>query len=240
MRAPLSDLPLLIDQVSLEAGAARLLDHVNLTIAPGPPTLIIGPNGAGKTSLLRLCMGLVSPSAGRVSWGGRADRAPERRAMLFQRPVMLRRSAVANIRYALAQAGVPRRLRAARGAELLERVGLADLAGRPARRLSGGEQQRLALARALARKPEILLLDEPTASLDPAASRSVEEIILMAAQSGIKIVMASHDLGQVRRLAGDVVFMLRGTVHEQGTAAEFLETPATPEAAAFLRGDLVI
>jgi tungstate transport system ATP-binding protein len=131
-------------------------------------------------------------------------------------------------------------LRAARGAELLERVGLADLAGRPARRLSGGEQQRLALARALARKPEILLLDEPTASLDPAASRGVEEIILMAAQSGIKIVMASHDLGQVRRLAGDVIFMLRGTVHERGTAPDFLETPSTPEAAAFLRGDLVI
>ena len=240
MRAPLSDLPLVIDQVSLEAGAARLLDRVSLTIAPGPPTLIIGPNGAGKTSLLRLCMGLISPSAGGVTWGGRADRAPERRAMVFQRPVMLRRSAVANVRYALAQAGVPRRLRAARSIELLDRVGLADLAGRPARRLSGGEQQRLALARALARKPEILLLDEPTASLDPAASRSVEEIILMAAQSGIKIVMASHDLGQVRRLAGDVVFMLRGAVHEQGSAAAFLETPSTPEAAAFLRGDLVI
>jgi tungstate transport system ATP-binding protein len=240
MRAPLSDLPLVIDQVSLEAGAARLLDRVSLTIAPGRPTLIIGPNGAGKTSLLRLCMGLVSPSAGRVTWGGRADLAPERRAMVFQRPVMLRRSAAANVGYALAQAGVPRRLRAARGAELLERVGLADLAGRPARRLSGGEQQRLALARALARKPEILLLDEPTASLDPAASRSVEEIILMAAQSGIKIVMASHDLGQVRRLAGDVIFMLRGTVHERGTASDFLETPSTPEAAAFLRGDLVI
>jgi tungstate transport system ATP-binding protein len=240
MRAPLSDLPLVIDQVSLEAGAARLLDRVSLSIAPGAPTLIIGPNGAGKTSLLRLCMGLVRPTAGRVTWGGRTERAPERRAMVFQRPVMLRRSAAANVGYALAQAGVPRASRASRGAELLERVGLADLAGRPARRLSGGEQQRLALARALARKPEILLLDEPTASLDPAASRSVEEIILMAAQSGIKIVMASHDLGQVRRLAGDVIFMLRGTVHERGRASDFLETPVTPEAAAFLRGDLVI
>jgi len=240
MRAPLSDLPLVIDDASLQVGATRLLDRVNLTIVPGPPTLIIGPNGAGKTSLLRLCMGLVSPSAGRITWGGRVALAPERRAMVFQRPVMLRRSAAANVGYALAQAGIPRHLRAARGAELLERVGLADLAGRPARRLSGGEQQRLALARALARKPEILLLDEPTASLDPAASRGVEEIVLMAAQSGIRIVMASHDLGQVRRLAGDVVFMLRGTVHERGTAVDFLERPSTPEAAAFLRGDLVI
>jgi len=240
MRAPSSDLPLVIDEVSLHAGATRLLDRVSLTIIRGAPTLIVGPNGAGKTSLLRLCMGLVSPTAGRVTWGGRTEHAPERRAMVFQRPVMLRRSTAANVGYALAQAGVPRALRAARGAELLQRVGLADLAARPARRLSAGEQQRLALARALARQPEILLLDEPTASLDPAASRAVEEIVLMAAQSGIKIVMASHDLGQVRRLAGDVVFLLRGTVHEQRSASDFLERPATPEAAAFLRGDLVI
>ena len=160
--------------------------------------------------------------------------------MVFQRPVMLRRSTAANVGYALAQAAVPRPQRAARGADLLARVGLLELAERPARRLSAGEQQRLALARALARQPEILLLDEPTASLDPAASRAVEEIVLMAAQSGIKIVMASHDLGQVRRLAGDVVFLLRGTVHEQRSASDFLERPATPEAAAFLRGDLVI
>ena len=126
-----------------------------------------------------------------------------------------------------------------RVAALLDRVGLADLAQRPARRLSGGEQQRLALARALARDPEILLLDEPTANLDPAATRSVEEIVLMAAQSGIKIVMASHDLGQVRRLAGDVIFLVRGALCEQGRASDFLDKP-TPEAAAFLRGDLVI
>ncbi len=111
---------------------------------------------------------------------------------------------------------------------------------RPARRLSGGEQQRLALARALARDPELLLLDEPTASLDPAATRGVEEIVRSAAQSGIKIVMASHDLGQVRRLAGDVVFMVRGTVREQAPAEDFLKNPSTPEAAAFLRGDLVV
>jgi tungstate transport system ATP-binding protein len=163
-----------------------------------------------------------------------------RRAILFQRPVMLRRSAAANIAYALAQAGVPRKVRAVRVASLLERVGLSDLAQRPARRLSGGEQQRLALARALARDPEILLLDEPTANLDPAATRSVEDIVRMAAQSGIKIVMASHDLGQVRRLAGDVVFLVRGALCERGLAGDFLDQPATPEAAAFLRGDLVI
>jgi len=240
MRAPSSDLPLVLEDVSLQAGATMILDRLSLAITPGAPTLIVGPNGAGKTSLLRLCMGLATPSAGRISWGGRTDAKPVRRAILFQRPVMLRRTVAANVGYALAQAGAPRSQRMPRVAALLDRVGLADLAQRPARRLSGGEQQRLALARALARDPEILLLDEPTANLDPAATRSVEEIVLMAAQSGIKIVMASHDLGQVRRLAGDVVFLVRGALCEQDRAADFLDNPTTPEAAAFLRGDLVI
>ena len=217
-----------------------ILDRLSLMIAPGAPTLIVGPNGAGKTSLLRLSMGLTLPSSGRVTWGGQTDSKPVRRAILFQRPVMLRRTVAANVAYALAQAGTQRHARAARIAALLERVGLSDLARRPARKLSGGEQQRLALARALARDPEILLLDEPTASLDPAATRAVEEIVLMAAQSGIKIVMASHDLGQVRRLAGDVIFLVRGALCERGLAAQFLDHPTTPEAAAFLRGDLVI
>jgi tungstate transport system ATP-binding protein len=240
MRALISDLPLVLADVSLQAGATAILSRLSLTITLGAPTLIVGPNGAGKTTLLRLCMGLAAPSSGRVTWGGRTDRAPLRRAILFQRPVMLRRTAAANVAYALAQADTPRKQRAQRVTALLDRVGLSDLAQRPARRLSGGEQQRLALARALARDPEILLLDEPTANLDPAASRSVEEIVLMAAQSGIKIVMASHDLGQVRRLAGDVVFLVRGALCEQGKAADFLDHPTTPEAAAFLRGDLVI
>jgi tungstate transport system ATP-binding protein len=240
MRAPVSDLPLVVDDVSLQAGVTTILNRLSLTITTGAPTLIVGPNGAGKTTLLRLCMGLAAPSTGRVTWGGRADRTPLRRAILFQRPVMLRRTAAANVAYALAQAGTPHKQRAQRVTALLDRVGLSDLAERPARRLSGGEQQRLALARALARDPEILLLDEPTANLDPAATRSVEEIVLMAAQSGIKIVMASHDLGQVRRLAGDIIFLVRGALCEQGKAGDFLDHPATSEAAAFLRGDLVI
>jgi tungstate transport system ATP-binding protein len=240
MRAPTSDLPLVLNDVSLDAGETRLLRRLNLTIAKGAPTLIIGPNGSGKTSLLRLCMGLASPSSGSMTWGGRADGGPMRRAIVFQRPVMLRRSVAANVAYALAQASVPRKQRAERAADLLDRVGLGDLAERPARRLSGGEQQRLALARALARNPEILLLDEPTANLDPAATRAVEDIVLTAAESGIKVVMASHDLGQMRRLAGDVVFLIRGALCERKLVIDFLDNPSTPEAFAFLRGDLVI
>src|SRR5690348_13242970 len=215
MRAPVSDLPLVLDGVSLRAGSITILDRLNLTIASGAPTLIVGPNGAGKTRLLRLCMGLDRPTAGHVTWGGRADSPMARRAILFQRPVMLRRTTAANIAYALALAGIPRSERAERVDALLERVGLSDLAQLPSRPLSGGEQQRLALARALARDPQILLLDEPTANLDPAATRGVEQIVQSAAESGIKIVMASHDLGQVRRLASDVIFMVRGAICEQ-------------------------
>ncbi len=138
MRAPSSDLPLVLDDVSLQAGATPILNRLSLTIVPGAPTLIVGPNGAGKTSLLRLCMGLTAPSTGRISWGGRSNSALTRRAILFQRPVMLRRTTAANVAYALAQAGMPRKLRAHRAAALLERVGLADLAQRPARTAAAG------------------------------------------------------------------------------------------------------
>jgi tungstate transport system ATP-binding protein len=240
MRAPTTDLPLVFHDVSLASGETQILRGLNLSITQGAPTFIVGPNGSGKTSLLRLLMGLSTPSSGFITWGGRVDGSLLRRAILFQRPVMLRRSAAANVAYALGLAGGPRPPRAARTANLLERVRLAGLADRPARRLSAGEQQRLALARALARDPEILLLDEPTASLDPAATRAVEEIVLAASEAGIKIVMASHDLGQVRRLAGDVVFMVRGAVCERELVVDFLDNPSTPEASAFLRGDLVI
>lgn len=232
------NLPLMLDGIGLRAGTATILDGVSATIGSGAPLLVIGPNGSGKSTLLRICMGLTQPTSGRVIWGhgGRA----ERRAMVFQRPVMLRRSAAANVAYGLAPGTRDRAARRARVEALLDRVGLLPLADRPARALSGGEQQRLALARALARDPEILFLDEPTASLDPAATRLVEEIVESAARDGIKIVMASHDLGQVRRLAGDILFLVRGRLHERATAAAFFDHPTTPEASAFLRGDLVL
>jgi len=240
MRAPSTDLPLVLDRVSLTTGATTILDRLSLSIANGQPTLIVGPNGSGKTNLLRVCMGLARPTSGVVSWGGRLEVPPLRRSFMFQHPAMLRRSVAANVDYALAYAGVARHERPARIKALLARVGLAELAARPARRLSGGEQQRLALARALAREPEILFLDEPTASLDPAATRAVEDIVLAAARSGIKVVMASHDLGQVRRIAGDVIFLVRGSLREHRPVHDFLDDPATEDAARFVRGDLVI
>ena len=240
MRPPVSDLPLVLEGVSFVARDVTVVHDLTLSILPGAPTVLLGPNGSGKSTLIRLAMGLIAPTFGRVTWGGRAESDGRRRAMMFQRPVMLRRSAAGNVAYALAAAGVDRDAREPGVAELLAEVGLAHVADRPARRLSGGEQQRLALARALARDPQVLFLDEPTASLDPAAIKSVEDIIHAIAQTGVKIVMATHDLGQARRLGGEIVLMLRGTVHECSPAERFFAAPATPEAAAFVRGDLVI
>jgi tungstate transport system ATP-binding protein len=236
MRAPSSDLPIRIDDASVRGGDVTILDRVSLSLGAGAPTVLIGPNGSGKSTLIRLAMGLVMPSQGRITWGGRTAVDDDRRAIVFQRPVMLRRSAADNVAYALTS----RVSRAERVATLLARVGLSHLADRPARRLSGGEQQRLALARALARDPEVLFLDESTASLDPASTKAVEDIVQATAQSGVKIVMATHDLGQARRLAGDIVFLMRGRVIEHAPAAQFFAAPASPEAAAFLRGELVI
>jgi len=240
MHAPSTELPVLLDTVSVDRNGVAILSAVALAVNAGPPTVLIGPNGSGKTTVLRLLMGLITPNAGRITWAGRANTAGRRLALVSQRPVMLRRSAFGNVTYALAAAGVPWRQRGNRAAELLAQVGLAERAARPARKLSGGEQQRLALARALARDPEVLCLDEPTASLDPANTKATEEIITAIAASGVKVVMATHDLGQARRLAGDVVMLVGGRVCERAPAPRFFSSPATLQAAAFLRGDLVI
>ena len=239
MRAPTSILPLRLDEVSFVAGGRPIVDRVSLEFEAGPRTIILGPNGAGKSVLMRLCHGLMAPTSGRIEWAS-SERPGERRrqAMVFQRPVMLRRSAIANVEYALGLAGVahPERKRQARAA--LESVGLAHLAERSARVLSGGEQQRLALARAWALRPEVLFLDEPTASLDPGASAEVERIIQAIRDAGTKIVMCTHNLGQARRLGDEILFLNQGRLIERAPAARFFTLPATAEAGAFIQGEL--
>ena len=240
MRAPASDVPVELEDVSVLVGPVALLDGVTMRLTPGAPTVLIGPNGAGKTTLLRIVMGLIAPSRGRVTWAGREHVAPDRRAIVFQRPAMLRRSAAANIRYALAAAAAPRAKRTERITELLALVGLSGLERRPARRLSGGEQQRLALARALAREPDLLLLDEPTASLDPAATKAIEDIVRAVAARGVKVVMSTHDLGQARRVGGDVALLHRGRLIEHAPAADLFTAPRTEEAKRFIAGELLV
>ncbi len=226
--------------VRILARDVAILDGITLKLDAGEPTVLSGPNGAGKTTLLRAAMGLIPVTSGLITWGGREHSLPMRRAIMFQRPAMLRRSAAGNVRYALAAANVPHDRREVRIAELLADVGLQGLARRPARRLSGGEQQRLALARALARDPAILFLDEPTASLDPAATMLIEDIVRTVTARGVKVVMSTHDLGQAKRIAGDIVLLHRGRVVENTPAAEFFTVPRTEEARRFIAGELLV
>ena len=223
-------LPLKLEDVSF----LHVLGPLSLQIEAGPSTIILGANGAGKSVLMRMMHGLLAPSTGRIAWSGAEAR--RKQAMVFQRPVMLRRSAFQNVLYALEVAEAADAERVAK--EALAEVGLSHVAHRPARILSGGEQQRLALARAWALHPEVLFLDEPTASLDPTATREIEAVIRAFDGSGTKIVMATHNLGQARRLGDEVIYLHQGRVVERAPVERFFAQPATPEAAAFIRGEL--
>ncbi|MGH8687009.1 MAG: phosphate ABC transporter ATP-binding protein [Burkholderiales bacterium] len=232
-------LPLRLERVAFTAGERRIIDDVSLTIEAGPRTVIVGPNGAGKSVLLRLCHGLLQPSAGSIRWSSaEVPGAPRRQAMVFQRPMLLRRSALANVAYALGVAGVPRGARAMRAHEALHKVGLESRAAHLARVLSGGEQQRLALARAWALQPEIIFLDEPTASLDPGATQEVEKVIGAMVAAGTKIVLVTHNLGQARRLGDEILFLHQGRLVERAPADRFFRQPESVEAKQFLEGEL--
>jgi len=232
-------LPLTLDRLAFAAGGRTIIPPLSLEIGAGAATVILGANGAGKSVLMRLMHGLLRPTGGRITWS-ESDEARIRRqqAMVFQRPVMLRRSALANVVYALKLANAPAREREARALDSLKEVGLLPIAHRPARVLSGGEQQRLALARAWALHPEVLFLDEPTASLDPSATREIENIIKAFDASGTKIVMATHNLGQARRLGDEVLFLHQGRLVERTPVDRFFKEPSSAEAAAFIKGEL--
>jgi tungstate transport system ATP-binding protein len=229
-------LPLRLEAVTFAAGGRAIIEPLTLALEAGPSTIILGANGAGKSVLMRLMHGLLAPTSGRVAWN--ANGHHRRQAMVFQRPVMLRRSALANVAYALEAAGVPAPGRERLAIEALEEVGLRHVAQRPARVLSGGEQQRLALARAWALHPEVLFLDEPTANLDPGATREVETVIRAFDAAGTKIVMSTHSLGQARRLGDEVIYLHQGRVLERAPVGKFFPQPASPEAAAFVKGEL--
>ena len=227
-------LPLRLEDVSFTAGGRTIIERLSLSLEAGPSTIILGAHGAGKSVLMRLMHGLLAPTSGRIAWSGEGAR--QRQAMVFQRPVMLRRSALANVAYPLERSGSPQKEKIA--LEALREVGLAHLAQRPARVLSGGEQQRLALARAWALHPEVLFLDEPTANLDPGATREIEAVIKAFDVAGTKIVMSTHSLGQARRLGDEVIYLHQGRVLERAPIDRFFPQPASPEAAAFVKGEL--
>lgn len=237
-RVPL--LPLVLDRVGFQAGGRAILSEVSLTLQPDGLAVLLGPNGAGKSVLLRLLNGLLEPTAGTIRWGGAAP-GPEmrrRQALVFQKPALLRRSVLANMVFAVKLHG-SNDVRA-RAMAALELAGLEDLASRPARVLSGGEQQRLALARALVGEPDVLLLDEPTASLDPASVAAIEAMVVDAVRGGTRVVLVTHDIAQARRLADEVVFIAAGRITEATPAGAFFAAPRSPQARAYLDGRIVI
>ncbi len=242
MKAAMHILPLALEGVSLKRGDKMVLKDIHCRFDAAPArTLVIGPNGAGKSLFLRVCHGIVPADHGSVRWAG--DAAPLTRAraqaMVFQRPVLLRRTARGNIDLALKIHGISAPERRQRVEDALGRTGLTRLADTAARALSFGEQQRLALARALALHPQVLFLDEPTANLDPAAAHLVEDIVRGLSEEGVKIIMTSHDLNQTRRLAQEVIFLHRGRIKERAPAEEFFAGPKNDLARAFLNGELL-
>lgn len=235
-------LPIECRKVVVARAGRVLLDRVDIRIDGVGLTVILGPNGAGKTLLLRVLANLISPDSGTVRWANAPPdriRAP-RIGFIFQKPVMLRRSVLANVSYALAAVGVPRRDCEARSHEILALASLDHLAGTPARLLSGGEQQRLALARALATEPEVLFLDEPGSSLDPAGTLEIEKLIETVRGRGTHLVLVTHDIGQARRLADTVLFMHRGRIVERAPSVLFFDSPAEQSAKDFIEGRIVL
>jgi tungstate transport system ATP-binding protein len=227
-----------LEGVEVRRGGRTLLGPLTLTLAGRGLTIVMGPNGSGKTTFLRALHGLERIARGRVVWpGGTPDR--KRQAFVFQQPVLMRRSVRDCIAFPLRLQGVGLREARAQADVAGIGAGLADRLDLPAQALSGGERQKMALARALIAEPALLFLDEPCASLDGAATRDIEATLLRAREAGTRIMMATHDIGQARRLADDVIFLHRGQVIEAAPGATFFAAPGTAEVQAWLRGDLL-
>lgn len=231
--------PLEVCEAQVRRRGKVLVGPVDLTLQGVGITMVIGPNGAGKTSLLKMLHGIARLNRGTITWACDMAEAQRRQAFVFQRPVMLRRTVLENLAYPLQLLKVPKSEARARARDWAGKIGLGDAGDRQATVLSGGERQKLALARALIRDPDVLFLDEPCASLDGRAMREIEAILQAAAAKGTRIIMSTHDMGQARRLANEVIFILHGKVHEFSPAEAFFDNPTTTQAQAFLNGDIV-
>jgi tungstate transport system ATP-binding protein len=233
-------MPLDLQGIEVRRRGKRLLGPLSFVLQGSGISIVIGPNGSGKTTLLRAMHGIERISGGAKAWRVDDDRAHAAQSFVFQTPIMMRRNVRDNIAYPLVLRGVPRRAARIAADDWAARVGLQAALARPATVLSGGEKQKLALARALVTAPEVLFLDEPCANLDGHATQEIETILLAARDAGTRIVMSTHDLGQARRLADEVLFLHDGKLGETSPAADFFAAPRSAQAAAFLNGDLVL
>ena len=233
-------LPLTLQEIMVKRRGKHILGPVSLTLQGTGISVVVGPNGGGKTTLLRAMHGLDRISAGHKAWAVSDAQAHVAQSFVFQAPIMMRRNVRDNIAYPLVLRAVNRRDARAAADVWAARVGLGSAVLRAATVLSGGEKQKLALARALVTAPQVLFLDEPCANLDGHATQEIEAILHAACADGTRIVMSTHDLGQARRLADEVLFVHAGQVVEILPAAAFFAGPASAQAAAFLNGDLVL
>lgn len=234
-----SILPLRLTDLAVTKRGTPIIGPISLELSGDGTTAILGPNGAGKTTLLRAMHGLERLSAGTIEWQLPREEAETRQAYVFQTPIIMRRSVVDNIAYPLMVRGRSKAEARAKASVKAEQVGLAAALQRSARELSGGEKQKLSLARALVIEPDILFLDEPTVNLDGRATREIERILTDAIAGGTRVVITTHDMGQARRLASEIILVVRGRVHERGDAGAFFDKPQTPEGQAFLNGDII-
>ncbi len=216
-----------------------LIKSFDFTLEAPGTLAVIGPNGAGKSLFLRLAHGLLQPTSGQIRWALPLAQAKRRQAMVFQRPVMLRRSVLANLEFALAQTTIPKNQHRDLALDTLSRLRIKRLAHQPARMLSFGEQQKLAVGRAWLLNPEVLFMDESTASLDPAATHELEALIQEIRANGTQVILVTHDLDQARRLADQVMFINRGNLVETGAAKIFFQQPETELADRFINGELL-
>lgn len=232
MKASLSD-------ITVKRRGKVILGPISFDLRDTGVTIVLGPNGAGKTTLLKVLHGVERTSGGTLTWDATEEEAQSQQAYVFQTPIMLRRTVGQNLAFPLQLAGVSKSEIALSVADWAARIGLGDALDRPAPRLSGGEKQKLAIGRALIREPKVLFLDEPCANLDGRSTREIETLLAGAQAAGTRIIMTTHDIGQAKRLASDVLFLLNGKLHDRGAAPEFFNAPSTPEARAFLQGDIV-
>ena len=232
--------PLRVTDVKINIKSKKLIGPINLEIEQNGISILLGANGSGKTTLLEALHGLRKLSAGKVEWNISNSQAAAEQAFVFQSPIMLRRTVAENLAFPLKVRRLSKLTTTTEVMMWAKKIGLEDKIKQQAMLLSGGEMQAVAVARALITKPKMLFLDEPTASLDGATKKAIEDILISASSNGTKILMSTHDLGQLKRLARDIIFLHNGIVEAHCSKEEFLTKPASKAAKQFLAGDIVL